>query len=496
MTKEDKFNDSVKMINHFTDLQIFIDEHRSRTNENYLFEKVNVQLFEPNMPLFGPNSAEGEKQTPEENDLKKLDLPTQEEVDKNVKHVKNKIKNMIKEQSKLTMEDKADLLSMLHQKEVNYRVTEDLKTITDVGEYHVLHDLSELVNYMITESINDRHNDFKIVNNILSNSSTIYCRKSPDGMTQLKKTYLADLIKGHAIWTEINRWKTWIYQVIDEKRKESLAKKKKQIVEKYRKMKEESSADDNDKTMFAYLFSKVTKPLATLEIDYEKRLAIENLEEENGDNKTNLNIIFNVLSSYVHYLSLFGVKLDISKDILLYFCERYELDKDRTQLLLSELESTYSKGGFTEEEQVKIENEKTKRLNQSFDDDQMIISLYHISKYVNNDSTLMKILKLNKKTYKCLKETIYRRSLLNVRSHMTPEKREVLWDYFLNLKDILCDYTALRDKINQNPEIIERVEEVITLDVQRSFNNTESISRENLSNILKTYAFYNPEIEY
>lgn len=34
------------------------------------------------------------------------------------------------------------------------------------------------------------------------------------------------------------------------------------------------------------------------------------------------------------------------------------------------------------------------------------------------------------------------------------------------------------------------------MDVARSFNNTESISRENLSNILKTYAFYNPEIEY
>ena len=483
------------MINHFTDLQIFIDEHRSRSHENYLFEKVAVQLYEPNMPLYGPNSDEIDRHNPESHDFKKLNLPTQEELDKNIKHVKSKIKSMIRDQSKLTMEDKADLLSMLHQKEVNYCVTENLKTISDVGEYHVLHDLSELVNYMITESINDRHNDFKIINNILNNSSTIYCRKNSEGLTQLKKTYLADLIKGHAIWTEINRWKTWIYKVIDEKKKESLAKKK-QIFEKYRILKEESNVDDPDKTMFGYLLSKVTKPLTTFGLAHEQRLAIESLEEENRDNKTNLNIIFNVLSSYVHYLSSFGVKLDVSKNILLYFCERYELDKDRTQLLLSELESTYAGEGFTEEEQAKIDFEKTKKLNQSFDKDQVIISLYHISKYVDNDPTLIKILKLNKKTYKYLKETIYRRSLINVRSHKTSEKREVLWDYFLNLKDILCDYTALRDKINQNPEIIERVEEVITLDVHRSFNNTESISRENLSNILKTYAFYNPEIEY
>lgn len=91
---------------------------------------------------------------------------------------------------------------------------------------------------------------------------------------------------------------------------------------------------------------------------------------------------------------------------------------------------------------------------------------------------------------------IYRFSLLHVRDNLNIKKREFLWGYFLQLKDIVCEYAALRDRINQNPEIIEKVEEVITLDVQRSFNNTKDISRENLSNILKTYAFYNPEIEY
>lgn len=46
-----------------------------------------------------------------------------------------------------------------------------------------------------------------------------------------------------------------------------------------------------------------------------------------------------------------------------------------------------------------------------------------------------------------------------------------------------------------NNEIIQNVEEVINMDVQRSFTkmNIDPIA---LTNILKTYAFYNKEIEY
>lgn len=496
LTREDKYNDSVKMISHFTDLQIFIDENRSRASEISTFDNLKVQLYEQHRPMYGPNGSELQKQNSESEDFVNLNLPSQEEIENSIQYVKTKIRDMIRSQIELTMEDKAELLNMLHNKEVNFRVTEELKTITDVKEYHVLRDLSDLVNYMITESINDKHNDFKIINNILGSSGSIYCRKTPDGQSQIKKTYLMDMIKNHAIWGEINRWKTWIYWVIEEKKKESLNKKKKHIMDKFRKLKAESNEDDVNKSMFGYFLSKVTKPLAAFELDNEQRLEIEAAEQDSNDNRTNLNIIFNVLSSYLHYFSQFGVKLETSKNIMLYFCERYELDKDRTQLLLSELESNYTKEGFTPEEQLRINREKKKKLDESFENNKTVIAIYHVMKYLSDDETLIKILRLSKTTYRLLKPTVYRWSLLNVRYSVNHSKREYLWNYFLNLSEIICDYTALRDRINMNPAIIERVEEVITLDVQRSFNNTESISRENLSNILKTYAFYNPEIEY
>jgi hypothetical protein len=44
--------------------------------------------------------------------------------------------------------------------------------------------------------------------------------------------------------------------------------------------------------------------------------------------------------------------------------------------------------------------------------------------------------------------------------------------------------------------MISNVEEVILMDVQRSFTKTRIVEPQTLIAILKTYAFFNPEIEY
>ncbi|CAI2381472.1 unnamed protein product [Moneuplotes crassus] len=491
LTKEDKFNDSVKMINHHTDLQIFVDENRTKESREIFFSKVEVNIYEPkrNSNISNENGAQSstDASSADNDPFGDLNVPSQREIEKNVLFVKDKIKNMIRNQSELTMEDKADILNLIHLKEVNFKISEELKTISDVKEYHVLKDLSDIVNYMITESINDKHNDFKIINNILMCSSSIFCRRQPDGTPQAKKAYLTDLIRPHAIWGETNRWKTWIYCIVEEKKNENINKKKKQVSEKYKKLIKESEVDDPNASMMSKWLSR---------LHHEKRREIEKLEEDGCDHRTYLNIIFNVLSTYLRHLSQFNVPLDVSKQIILYFCERYDLDKDRTQLILSELESTYSTEGFTEIEIAKIRLRKREILMETLENDSGLAVLYHVSNYLDSDKDLLHILSLNKSTNQLLKPIIYRRCLLNVRHNISPAKRSFLWNYFLKLSEIKCEYIALRDRINENPEIIEKVEEVITLDVQRSFNNTEMISRENLSNILKTYAFYNPEIEY
>ncbi len=60
----------------------------------------------------------------------------------------------------------------------------------------------------------------------------------------------------------------------------------------------------------------------------------------------------------------------------------------------------------------------------------------------------------------------------------------------------MIDYEALRDKINENTELIKSVDEVISMDVNRSYTNIKKLNQGALKNILRTYAFYNSEIKY
>ena len=50
--------------------------------------------------------------------------------------------------------------------------------------------------------------------------------------------------------------------------------------------------------------------------------------------------------------------------------------------------------------------------------------------------------------------------------------------------------------MNEYPELIINVEEVIALDVQRSEHQMPGVDPKVLADLLRTYAFFNPEIEY
>jgi hypothetical protein len=183
--------------------------------------------------------------------------------------------------------------------------------------------------------------------------------------------------------------------------------------------------------------SKITKPLTDYELLNEQRREIEAVEEEGLDDKTYLNVIFNILSAYLRHLSQFGVTLEKAKEIMLYFCGRYQLDKDRTQLILSELESTYTKEGITEKEKNAHELARIRELSEFLLNNSNMIILHYVSDYISDDATLTNILRLNKSCNKLLKPIIYRRCLLNNRENITVSKREFLWGYFLKLKDII-----------------------------------------------------------
>mmetsp|Transcript_29042 Transcript_29042/g.28731 ORF Transcript_29042/g.28731 Transcript_29042/m.28731 type:complete len:172 (+) Transcript_29042:366-881(+) len=58
------------------------------------------------------------------------------------------------------------------------------------------------------------------------------------------------------------------------------------------------------------------------------------------------------------------------------------------------------------------------------------------------------------------------------------------------------DYIALLNKVVAEPTAINELEEIIDMDVSRCYQNHPHIIPQVLKNLLKTYAYYNPEIGY
>ena len=96
-------------------------------------------------------------------------------------------------------------------------------------------------------------------------------------------------------------------------------------------------------------------------------------------------------------------------------------------------------------------------------------------KYIDSDITLRNILVLSKKTKFRLSQVIYKQALLVSQPERLSIKRIPIWEIILNIRENQSDYYAFRDKVALDNKMIKEVEEVINMDVQRSFTKTKVI---------------------
>lgn len=75
-------------------------------------------------------------------------------------------------------------------------------------------------------------------------------------------------------------------------------------------------------------------------------------------------------------------------------------------------------------------------------------------------------------------------------------KRKDIWLQILRIDPVLSvsEYQHYRSQV---PQFLGKaIEESIDVDVKRSFNHMQNLTHDNLSNILKTYAITNKELDY
>lgn len=82
-------------------------------------------------------------------------------------------------------------------------------------------------------------------------------------------------------------------------------------------------------------------------------------------------------------------------------------------------------------------------------------------KYVEGDSDLRNLLVLNKRSSQIIRDRVLKQALLLSQPERLPEKRLNLWSQLLDLPANQTDYYAYKKEVEEYPELILNVEEVI-----------------------------------
>ena len=117
-------------------------------------------------------------------------------------------------------------------------------------------------------------------------------------------------------------------------------------------------------------------------------------------------------------------------------------------------------------------------------------------KFVDEDKVLGHLRCLCKDLNEILRDVILKQRLLRSDLQHVERKRKGLWLQILRIdpQQTLQEYEQCRSY--SQAHIPKNIEESINVDVKRSFNNMIVLTHDNLSNILKTYAVVNPNLNY
>jgi hypothetical protein len=383
----------------------------------------------------------------------------------------------------LDNEAQLKVFELLHENYVGVVISNYLNLVKaprKLKKMSILKSLCEIIKYLITVSIHDKQNDFEIIHAVLGCSQFIY---AIDEKT-MRKVLLTHSLKEHGIWQDISKWIIWIYKVIESKRQEF--QEKKLMIQRQ----ESEDSDSPQKKSTTQWIKGWTKMLIGKGGNSEDSLISDDLTK---------NIIFNVLSQFIYHFANFGVSLEGGKKLILYFCEKYSLDKSRIHTVLSEFEAIQRRGGhiLTEKEKLMIPMLKRNERLKKFGHDEKTMVMGLVIPFLGDDITATNVLKISRLFNEVFKDEIYKHCLIGTEKGMISyTKRFEIWSHFLGIRDNVIHYEALRNKINENTEYIKTVDEVISMDVNRSYTNIKKMDQKALKNILRTYAFYNSEIKY
>ena len=266
-----------------------------------------------------------------------------------------------------------------------------------------------------------------------------------------QKVFLSEELKGLKLW---DNEKKWINAV-------ELAISAKLMVDK-----EYSQRSTNVKKKQGFLINAIK--------DLAQKIPLPN--KEKTIEKSEKSAAFTLLSHFAFQMSNLAVSSKIAKSVIMQISEHYMLESDRVCTLLS---------------QIQIERRGTESKGKKRPSKFLVFTF--ILPYLDLEE-IKTLLVLSKTLNSYLHTKVYHYWLRSCR-YNTVEIRKKHWVTQLRSHFPPTDYSALLKKISQNYEIIGDINDIIDMDVNRSYQDRADI-HQSLKNVLKTYAFYNPDVSY
>lgn len=349
-----------------------------------------------------------------------------------------------------------ELLQTKNGREKFVEILESRRRASQLSSFN-LKQIAGLVNTLLTAMVMEEDTDPVVFYKIVVLSHSFYCQSSK------RRVFLYDYISQNSIWQDKERW----LKAIDC----GIYSRKMAERESFYRLK--SSARKRNWTFFT---PKTNLP--------------PKFSEERAQRTSTISI----LNLFNYYMTNLGLPLRKADEVAIYYCQSSQIGVDKSIITLVDL---WSNQKFNPKQPIKPSIPKSTR--QRAKERMKWGNLLHIG--ICMDYLPIKdqcsCLLVCKKWKAHLQTHVMKLALLSVSDSKSAHNINMtIWTNLLSPRTLQFTYSELKEKLKQNPEKISSYEDVIRMDVLRSYSNDPLVPQDHLRNVLKVYASYNSTVGY
>jgi hypothetical protein len=269
--------------------------------------------------------------------------------------------------------------------------------------------IADIIRFVLTLFVHEEGADYRLLAAILDCSQNLYYQNNR------RKQTIASYLVDHGIWSDTGAWRECIEVTLKHKMDESALRMKRRASQRSgsttaaakrsasaaREKESAKIAGERAKAAGAAFkkgFGKLNGKLKGLMQSKEQKF--------NEEAAKHSNLIFNELSKFVLHFCHMALPFDQATELLIYFCNVYQMEKSKMHILLTELQSNQkiTSRMFSEKEMVTCSLLKRSNRLQKFGFTDITLILGISIRFVDSDRVLRNIICLSKDLNETLRE--------------------------------------------------------------------------------------------